>query len=82
MTSVVAGVEDGEGVASAPGEVVGMAAKVGEVLLERHAVAGRPAAVGVAGSGADVLDARHPGGMVGPVVLRAQRFETEPVGGE
>jgi hypothetical protein len=59
-----------------------VAAKVGEVLLERHAAAWWPVAVGIAGSGAYVLDARHPGGMIGLVVLRPQRFEVELVGGE
>ena len=82
MTSSVARVEDGEGVTGAPREVVGVAAKVGEVLLESHAATGRPAAVGVAGCGADVLDARHPGGMVGLIVLRPQWLEAELIGDE
>src|SRR5215213_5621897 len=47
---VVAWVEDGEGETGAPREVLGVAAKVGEVLLERHAAAWWPVAVGIAGS--------------------------------
>jgi hypothetical protein len=41
----------------APRVKSGVAAKVGEVLLERHAVGWWPPAVEIAGSGADVLDA-------------------------
>jgi len=59
-----------------------VASEIGEVLLEGHAVFGRPAAVGIAGSRADVIDARRPRGMVGLVVLRPERFEVELVGDE
>jgi hypothetical protein len=59
-----------------------VAAKVGEVFLERHAAARWPVAVGIAGRGAYVLDAGHPGGMVGLIVLGTQWFEVELVGGE
>jgi len=79
---VVVWVEDGERVAGTPCEVVGVAAKVGEVLLERQAAAWWPAAVGITGSRAYVLDARHPRGKIRLIVLRPQRFEVELVGGE
>src|SRR5690348_613805 len=79
---VVARVEDGKGETGAPREVLGVAAKVGQVLLERHAVARWPLAVGIAGSRAYVFDARHPGGTVGLVVLRPQWFEAELAGDE
>src|SRR5438309_7685518 len=78
----VACVEDGECESDATREVVSVAAKVGEVLLERHAAAWWPVAVGIAGSGAYVLDARHPGGMIRLIVLRPQRFEAELIGSE
>ena len=80
---VVAWVEDGEGEAGTPREVVGVAAKVGEVLLERHAARWWPVdVVGKTGSGPYVLDARRPSGMIGLVVLRPERFEAELAGGE
>jgi hypothetical protein len=49
---VVGWVEDSEGESGASREVIGVAAEVGEVLFERQATGRRPAAVGVAGSGA------------------------------
>src|SRR4051794_12228666 len=78
----VAWVENGEGETDAPREVVGVAAKVGEVLLESHAASWWPVAVGIAGSRANVLDARRPGGMIRLVVVRAERLQAELVGGE
>ncbi len=55
--------------------VIRVAAKVGEVLLEHHAAARWPVAVGIAGGGANALDARHPGGVIRVIVLRPQRFD-------
>src|SRR4051812_11838566 len=45
---VVAWVEDGEGETGAPREVVGVPAKVAEVLVQRHAVQWWPVSVGIA----------------------------------
>src|SRR3954452_3064618 len=78
----VAWIENREGETDAPSEVVSVAAKVGEVLLEGHAVWWWPVAVGIAGSRANVPDARRPGGMIRLVVLRAQGLQPELVGGE
>src|SRR5699024_7739738 len=75
-------VEHGEGEAGAGGEVGGVAFEVGEVALEGHALRGRPGAVGVAGGGADVLDAGGPGGQIGRVVLRAQRLQAGALASE
>ena len=69
--------EDGERETLAGLEVGGVAAEVVEVPFERHAIRRRPVAVGVAGGGADVGDARCPGGVVGLVVLWAERLEPE-----
>src|SRR5690625_3977412 len=62
------------------GEVDGMAAQIGEVLLQRHATAWWPVVIWVAGSRADVLDARRPGSVIRFVVPRPQRFEPKSVG--
>jgi hypothetical protein len=71
--------EDGERESSAGLEVGGMAAQVVEVPVERHALQRWPAAVGEAGGGADVGDARRPCRVVGLVVLRAERLQPEVV---
>src|SRR5262249_33932342 len=75
-------VQNGEGETGAPCEVGGVTTKVGEVLLGRHAVVWRPLALAVARGGAYVVDARHPGRMIRLIVLRPERFESEPVGRE
>ena len=64
----------------APREVTGMAAQIGQVLSERHALvaASRRQYPGVA----DVLDARRPRSVVRLVVLWSERLETKPVSDE
>ena len=82
MTSLSPGSRTVKVKPGAPREVRGVAAKVGEVLVERHAARRWPVSVGIAGSRAYVFDARHPGSKVGLIVLRPQWFEAELGGDE
>src|ERR1700719_3926084 len=63
--------EHGIGEPAAPGEVLCVPLQVTEVLIEGHLV--RPAAPGETGCRPDVVDAGRPGGVIGLVVLRAER---------
>jgi hypothetical protein len=79
---IITGIENGERETGAAAEVVRVIAKIGEVRLKCQAAERRPVVVGKAGSGAYVFDARHPGSVVGLIVLGSQRFEPELVGSE
>ena len=73
-----AGFEHGVGEATAGDEVRLMTDQIVGVLLE--AQLGRPGFAAEARCRADVLDAGGPGGVVSLAVLRAERFELEPLG--
>jgi hypothetical protein len=63
----------GVGEPAAPGEVPCVPLQVAEVVIQGHLV--RPAAPGESRCRPDVVDAGRPGGVIGLVVLRAERHQ-------
>ena len=70
--------EHGVGEPAAPGEVLCVPLQVAEVVIEGHLV--RPAAPAESRCRPDVVDAGRPGGVIGLVVLRAERGQPEVPG--
>lgn len=72
--------KDGIGEADALLEIFRVSTEVFEVGLQSHAAWRWPGAVGEVGAGSNVGDAGGPGGVVGGVVIRAERLKSEAIG--
>src|SRR5712691_3817826 len=72
------GAEHGVGEPAAPGEVPCVPFQVAEVVIQGHLA--RPAAPAETRCRPDVADAGRPGGVIGLVVLRAERGQPEFLG--
>jgi hypothetical protein len=80
VVGVGVGVEHGVSEPAAPGEVLCVPFKVAEIVVQRHLVG--PATPTESWCRADMADAGRPGGVIGLVMLRAERGQPELPGRE